>query len=184
MRKTAIAALGLLAFSAGATGTANATAVGAELFGGVSIPVVQDDNNTGPQYGLRVPITLPAIFTIEPYYARSQGGETKITLGGTEYTRSGFDVNTWGANLILGSAGKTPFSIFPYAGLNTNRFSRTGSANFNDVGFNVGLGLGIGIIEKLWIDARGEGNIVVTEDTSRKYVNVNVGVGYNFYVKP
>lgn len=181
MRKTVVAALCLLAFS---TGTAGATAVGVEIFGGASIPIVQDDNNTGPMFGLRVPITLPSIFTIEPFYSRSEGGETKINLGGTEYTRSGYGVNGFGANLILGSPSKAPFSFFPYAGLASNSFSRTGSQSFSELGFLLGLGFGFGIVEKLWIDARGEGNIVVTEDTSRKYVNVNIGVGYNFYVSP
>jgi hypothetical protein len=183
MRNTFVAVFLMLAFTAG---TASATAVGVEVYGGAAIPVVQDDNNTGPMFGIRVPVTLPSIFTIEGFYSRTQGGETTRNLGGTDFTRSGYDVNAFGANLILGQTGGAGFAFFPYAGISSNKFSRTGGIDFNNVGFNLGLGVGFSLIPKLWIDARAEGLMVITENdnTSRKYGNINVGVGYNFYVSP
>jgi hypothetical protein len=182
MKRIFIAASLLLALSAG---TAGATAVGVEVFGGAAIPIVQDDNNTGAQFGIRVPVALPSIFTIEGFYSRISGGETSRTLGGEEYTRSGYDVNSFGANLILGNTGAGGFSIFPYAGLMSSSFSRTGGQDFNNIGFDFGLGVGFSIMPKLWIDARAEAAVMVTDnDTSRKYGNINVGVGYNFYISP
>ena len=183
MKRIFFAASLLLALSAG---TAGATAVGVEVFGGAAIPIVQDDNNTGPMFGIRVPVTLPAIFTIEGFYSRTQGGETKRTLEGEEYVRSGYDVSAFGANLILGQTGGGGFTFFPYAGIMSNRLSRPGGQDFNNIGFDFGLGVGFSIVPKLWIDARAEGAMIITENdnTSRKYGNLNVGVGYNFYASP
>lgn len=183
MKRIFFAASLLLVLSAG---TAGATAVGVEVFGGVAIPVVQDDNNTGPMYGIRVPVTLPSIFTIEGFYSRTQGGETTKTLEGEEYVRSGYDVNAFGANLILGHTGGDGFAVFPYFGIMSNKFSRSGGRDFSNTGFDLGLGVGFSIIPKLWIDARAEGAMIITENdnTSRKFANLTVGVGYNFYASP
>jgi hypothetical protein len=43
----------------------------------------------------------------------------------------------------------------------------------------VGLGFGINAIPKLSIQVRGELNMIVTGDTSRKFANATVGVGYS-----
>ena len=181
MRRVLIAAICLLAVSAG---TAGATTVGVSVFGGASIPIAQDDTGTGSQFGLRVPIGLPKLFTIEPYFARAKNGDAVANLGGQDFTRSGFDVNTFGGNLILGSPGKGGMSFFPYVGLNRSKLERVSTTTRTELGFNLGLGLGFTIIPKLWVEGRGEVNMVTTDNTSRKYGNVNIGVGYNFYVGP
>jgi hypothetical protein len=183
MKRTVVAASLLLALSAS---TAGATAVGVEVFGGVAIPVVQEDNNNGPMFGIRVPVTLPSVFTIEGFYSRIQGNQTEKYLLGEEYTRSGYDVSAFGANLILGQTGGSGFSFFPYAGIMSNRLSRPGGQDFNNIGFDFGLGVGFSITPMLWIDARAEGAMIITEsdNTSRKYGNLNVGIGYNFYASP
>jgi len=74
-----------------AAGAAHAVSIGAGAFVGASIPVVQDDNSTGTQFGLRVPIGVAPLLSLEPYVAFSYMGDASETFGGFEYTRSGFD---------------------------------------------------------------------------------------------
>ena len=54
--------LGALVLPAGA----QAVSVGAGVFAGPSIPVVQEDTGSGVQFGLRVPIHLVPLLTVEP----------------------------------------------------------------------------------------------------------------------
>ena len=56
-------------------GGARAVSVGAGIFAGPSIPVIQDDTGTGVQFGLRLPIHVIPALTIEPFYARSNLGD-------------------------------------------------------------------------------------------------------------
>ncbi|HZN80553.1 MAG TPA: hypothetical protein VFC01_12835, partial [Mycobacterium sp.] len=88
--------LGLVFFAGPAAGLA--PKIGAGAFGGASIPIVQDDNGTGPIYGIRVPVNLLQFLTAEPYFAHTGGGEAEETFGGIGYTRSGFEINSFGLN--------------------------------------------------------------------------------------
>ena len=46
-----------------ATGTARAGSIGVGVFGGASAPVLQDDEDNGSIYGVRVPVKLVPLFT-------------------------------------------------------------------------------------------------------------------------
>jgi opacity protein-like surface antigen len=155
--------------------------IGAGAFAGASIPIVQDDNGPGPIFGVRVPVNLLRFLTVEPYFARTGGGEAEETFGGLTYTRSGFDINTFGVNAALGNLGLTPgFSFYPFAGIGSNAMSRDGSDDETKFGFQFGLGLGISPMPALAVNARGELNVVTTDETSRKFANVTLGLTYKF----
>jgi hypothetical protein len=148
-------------------------------FAGVSIPIAQDDNGTGSQFGLRAPIALRHVLTLEAYFSSTALGEGKVTVGGTEYTRTGYDITGFGANFLLGRyPGAAGVQFYPYAGIGSNSFSRDGSEDFSDVGLNFGLGFGFTPMPRLFFDLRGEAQVVITGDTSRKFANITGGVGY------
>ena len=160
-------------------GTA-ATSVGAQVFGGASIPIVQDDNATGAIFGIRVPVSVHSIVTVEPYFASSALGSKEQQIGSFNYSREGFDVTAFGANLVLGW-GNEVFRFFPYAGIGSHQLSRSGSEDISDVGYNFGLGFGFVPITKLSVDVRGEFNMIATGDTSRKFANIMLGVAYRVF---
>ena len=166
-------------------GPAHAVSVGVAVFGGPSFPIVQDDNGTGAQYGVRVPVSLLPFVSVEPYYARSNFGDVTETFTGTEYTRSGYDMNAFGVNVALGSFGLGPgFSFYPYVGLGSHSLSRDGSEDLTDVGYNFGLGIGFSLPMSLSCNVRGELNVVDLGDTSRKFINATASIGYKLVGLP
>lgn len=168
-----------------AAAPAGAVSIGAGVFGGASFSILQDDNGHGAQFGLRVPVHVVPLVTVEPYYAHSSLGDATQTFAGVEYTRDGFAVNAFGLNVALGGMGLVPgFPLSPYVGIATHRLSRDGSDDIQEVGYNLGLGLGFSLPPGLALSVRGEFNLVQTGKTSRKFANVTAGVSYKFFSLP
>jgi opacity protein-like surface antigen len=173
-----------------ATGAAQAGPVGISVgvFGGLSIPVLQDVSTssfspsdafgaTGSQFGLRVPVHAIPVLTLEPYYAKSKYKDRDETIGGITYTREGFDGKSYGLNAILGSPDGSGFHFFPYFGLSKTKLERTGE-EINKTGYNFGFGLAMSPAQKISVQVRGELAMVATGDTSRKFTNATVGLTY------
>jgi len=182
-------ALALLA-SAMASGAAQAGPVGVSVgvFGGLSVPVLQDVSTssfspsdafgpTGSQIGFRVPVHAIPVVTFEPYYAKSSYKDHTETIGGISYTRDGFDGKSYGLNAILGNPDGSGFHFFPYFGIGKTKLTRTGE-EINKTGYNFGLGFGISPAQKISVQVRGEFAMVATGDTSRKFTNATAGLTY------
>jgi opacity protein-like surface antigen len=161
---------------------AGAVSVGVGAFGGASIPVLQDDNGQGTVFGLRVPVALIPLVTVEPYFAKTSGGDKDQDIEGTTITRSGMDVTGFGANVLLTFGGK--IQLYPFAGIGSHALSRDGSEDLTNTTYTFGLGLGISPIPKLSIHLRGELAAAVEGDVSRKWANATVGVSYNVFSIP
>ena len=157
---------------------ARAGSVGIGVFGGISVPILYDGATNGTQYGARLPIGLLPFLTLEPYYAQSELGDKDETFGGVTYTRSGPEVESFGANALFNFGG--PVRFYPYAGIGQTTIKQTGSDDVTDTSINFGLGFGFTPVGSLSIDIRGELNSIVTGDTSRKFGNLTAGVSYAF----
>jgi len=163
---------------------AHAAGVGVGAFGGVSVPIVQDDSNQGSIFGARVPIQLIPLISAEPFFASSKLGDKDQTIAGLPYTRDGGEITAFGVNVLLGGMGAPGVRFYPYAGLGSYELKRNGAEKATEVGYNFGLGLGLSPIPQLAIDLRGELNMIATGDTSRKYANVTVGAAYTLFRLP
>src|SRR5689334_4101344 len=113
MKPGSLIALAVLA-GAVLAGPARAVDIGITGFGGSSIPVVQDDVKKGGTFGVRVPVSLVGMLTVEPFYQTATMGDATVTFNdGLTATRTGYDVKTFGANLLLGSpVGHAGFKFF------------------------------------------------------------------------
>ena len=163
-----------LAFSASA---AHAVGVGVSAFGGMSFPILQDDVGSGSQFGVRVPVKVIPLVTVEPFYASSALGDKTEDFAGLSYTRDGGKMTSFGANVLLTTGG--PVSFYPFVGITSQKWTREGSSDLNEAGWNFGLGVGFAPAPKFGVDVRGELNMMTTGDTSRKYANATVGVTYH-----
>jgi len=177
MRTVALAVLAL----ALAAGVANASPVGVGVgaFGGLSYPIVQDDVGNGAVYGLRVPVRLLPMITVEPYWLTAKMDDGEEEIGGVTYTRDGFDHKGFGANAILGKVGGSGFHFYPFAGIGSHKLEREGTPEIKETAYNFGLGFGLSPTPKVSLHVRGELNMVVTGDTSRKFGNATVGLNYD-----
>src|SRR5262249_49598938 len=172
----AVVATALALSLATSAGTASAIGLGVGVFGGASWPIVQDDVSSGSQFGVRIPLHLIPLLTIEPYYARTMLGDVTKTFGGAEYTRSGFDIDSFGVTAALGGVGLAAgIPFYPYAGIASNKLTRTGSPDETDTGYTVGFGFGVPLPLGIAVTARAGLTIIVTGDTSRKTADLHVG---------
>ena len=179
MRKLAILTLLALALLPCVAGAAS---IGVGAFGGVSVPVLQDDTGRGTVFGVRAPVALIPLVTVEPYFAKTAGGDKDKDLEGTTITRSGLDVSGFGANVLLTFGGK--IQLYPFAGIGSYKLTRTGSEDLTNTAYTFGLGLGISPMPKLSVHVRGELAAAVDGATSRKWANATVGVSYNVFSTP
>ena len=160
---------------------AGAVGVGVGVFGGVGVPILQDDNGQGSVFGLRVPVALIPLVTVEPYFSKASGGDKDQDVGGVTYTRSGIDATSFGANVMLKFG--TGFQFYPYVGIGSTKLDRD-PLDATSTSYNFGLGLGISPMPKLSVHVRGELQAVLDEnesDISRKWANVTLGVHYNVF---
>lgn len=166
-------------------GGARAISVGAGIFVGPTFPIAQDDNGNGVQYGLRLPVHVIPLLTVEPFYAHSNLGDVTETFNGLEYTRSGHDIDTFGATLALGGVGLAAgMPFYPYASISSNKLTRDGSEDVTETGYEFGLGLGISLPPGISLGVRGGAALITTGDTSRKYINVNAGISTKIFGLP
>jgi len=177
MRTVALAVLAL-ALAAGVASAAP-VGVGVGAFGGLSYPILQDDVGNGSVYGLRVPVRLLPMITVEPYWLTGKMDDATETIGGVEYTRDGFDNKGYGANAILGHVGGAGFHFYPFGGIGSHKLTRTGTPEIKETAYNFGLGFGISPTPKVSLQIRGEVNMIKTGDTSRKFGNATVGLNYD-----
>jgi hypothetical protein len=170
-----------LVLDAGAA-SALGVSIGGGAFGGVSIPVLQDDSKQGTIYGLRLPVSVLPLLKVEPYWATSTLGDVTETFGTLSYTRDGGKVTAYGVNALLSMGG--PLRFYPFVGIASHKLTRTSSEDLSKVGYNFGLGLGFSAIPRFDVDVRGELNMISLGETSRKFANVTAGVSYRFLSLP
>jgi opacity protein-like surface antigen len=178
MKKLFLIALTVLALGAS---TARAASFGLGVFGGLSTPVLQADQDNGSMMGVRIPVKLVPLIAIEPFYAKTSLGDKTLTVGGFDVTRDGSDVTSYGANVMLTLGG--PVSFYPYAGIGQAKFKRT-AQDESFTSYHMGLGIGIGVVPKVSFDLRGELQAAVDGDVSRKMVNVTLGASYSLFSMP
>lgn len=161
--------------------SAQATGWGIGGFGGVSIPVAQDDATNGMVFGGHLKLSLGGMLGIEPNFTYFKNGDWEIDeLPGEIF--EGSKLTAVGVNLILGGAGPaTGFRFFPFAGVKYYN-EKNDFRDFSDgsLGFNGGLGIEIGA-GSIGIEARGSAEVLPLDgDGSRKWIHVRGGLNYYF----
>ncbi len=178
MKKWWLLAVALLAI---APASVHAAGVGVGAYGGFSIPVLQDDVDNGPVYGLRAPVSLLPLLTVEPFFASSALGDKTQTIADIEYTRDGFESTAFGANVMLTLGG--PVQFYPWVSIGSTTLKRDGNSD-SFTTYGGGLGLGFNVMPKLSLHVRGGADAVVDGEASRKFANVTVGASYALFSMP
>ncbi|MBI1796432.1 MAG: hypothetical protein HY076_07190 [Candidatus Eisenbacteria bacterium] len=160
---------------------AGAATVGIGAFGGVGIPIIQDDTGRGTMFGVRAPVSLIPLVTVEPYFLSSNGSSKDQDLGGVTITRSGIDVTGFGATAMLTMGG--PVSFYPFAGIGSHKLKRDGIEETRTA-YSFGIGIGISPVPKFTLHIRGEIDAAVKDQTSRKWAAATVGLSYSLLKFP
>ncbi len=183
MRRLVALALVVVALTTAAS-RASAVSIGAEAFGGIAVPILQDDSDQGTGFGVRLPVSVLSLLTAEPWYAHSTLGDRTQTIAGIAYTRDGGELTAYGLNARLGGMSGPGLSFFPYAGVGTYTLKRSGVDDIKKAGYDVGLGLTLTPVPRFGIGLRGQFDVIPTDGTSRKYGEATVGLSYAFLSLP
>lgn len=162
-------------------GAAHAGSISAGVFGGMSVPVLQEDQENGSMFGLRARANLVPLFAVEPFYASTALGDGSVDVGGLSFAREGFDVTTFGVNAMLTMGG--PVSFYPFVGIGSAKYKRTGQED-SFTSYHMGLGIGLSPMPKFSVDLRGELQAAVDGDVSRKTANITLGASYSIFSMP
>ena len=182
---TLLAAVSLILFSASPT-TAGGWGVGG--FGGISIPIEQDDAENGTVFGLKGRWSPIWSLTVEPQVFLLKNGDYDIVVDEDadpvlSETLKSWKVTSFGANLVLGAPAGQFKGVHPFffGGL------RLGAVDFDapdrdaetKFGFGVGVGVEIGF-GQVGLEIRGTGEALIGDSSSRK--NGTITAGLNLYL--
>jgi hypothetical protein len=176
-----------LAFTVSLASLAQAESViGIGVFGGAGIPggdmhKVTQESKTGAHFGVRIPMALGKMFSIEPFMARTEGcPDSAYQFEFPPPVRDGFDVTAYGVNIGIGKlVDNEGFNIAPYAGVGIHKFRREMGPADDPFGWRAGLALGLASSHSTHWSLRGEYNKmnkIEGEPDGRRYINVSLGV--------
>ena len=185
MRRLVVLTFLLLLVASAAS--AGETKFGAGVFGGMNMPLIQDDQGSGTAFGVKAIIGGLPIFTFEPYFVTASNGDPEIDgvtndLEGSSITAYGVDAKL---GALIGAPGIAPY-FFGGIGFYKTSNDQLGAQidDGTDFGFGGGLGVNIGVGPSMAIDLRGKLNVVPTEGgSSDKSLWLTAGLNYYFGAK-
>ena len=160
----------------------DAPKLGVGAFAGLSVPILQDDQTQGMEYGFKGRYGLGSIVVLEPYVSFVKWGEPdpvdNIPLG-----IDGSKVTSFGLEASLGNLpGITGISPFVFGGIGSYKVKNE-DTGYEDskLGFSAGLGLGIGLSPSFSLDIRGKAIVAPQEEGgSKKAIGGVAGVNFTF----
>jgi hypothetical protein len=169
------AVAGLALVLAGARAEAIRWGVG--VTGGASFPLAQSDNAAGTQFGLRVPVHVVPLLTVEPFLTGAGLGGVEASFAGRPYNRRGLDVLGWGAVAAWGDLGfGTGFPIHPYVGVGSYHLSREGTGGSDETGWTLGVGWSRALPWRVAVGARAEFTWIADGETARRFIGLGAGI--------
>ena len=175
MRKLLIMSLLAMVISS----PAYALKLGIGAFGGVNIPIVQEDQGSGTVFGLKGKLNLLPGVSLEPNLNFAKFGDATLDFGAT---REGSKMTSYGIDAVIGAGmGTVGFKMYGLLGggfFNTTRDSDEDATKF---GWSTGLGFEIGVSPTLGLDIRGKLNVINSEGGGTKKSAAVTG-GLNYYI--
>jgi len=163
--------------------SANAlTDISAGVYGGLNVPVVQEDTKSGSGLGLKAKFSPSPMIAAVAFFESRKFGNPEMTIFGQNMTLDGGKVTSYGAEVLLGNTGGNPGPHFYWAlGIFNYRWTRTGFEDLSKVGYHLGPGLELIVPANIGIEIRGKFEIIPTDGGgSRKNALVYVGANYHF----
>lgn len=178
MKKLLMVALGLLLLLQSASAAGLSVGVGA--FGGVGIPVAQEDQSQGTVFGIRGSVKALSLITVEPHITFLKYGDSDIDA--IVGDMPGAKVNGFGVDARLGSLAGPGLSPFFFVGIGIYKTKNDDlQVDESEVGLSGGLGIEIGVGPSLGLEVRGRFDVIGTEGGgSKKAALITAGVNYHF----
>lgn len=179
MKKLLLVFFSLLLLSVAVNGEGAKIGVGA--FGGLNIPLVQDDQASGTAFGVMVRIKFLPFLSAEPNAMFGKWGEPG-DVDGFELGIDGSKITSFGVDAILGSVpGSVGLKPYAVIGVGTYKVKNDDTGyDESNLGWSGGLGFGIGFSPKFDIDVRGKLLVIPQDQGSKKALTLTGGLLYYF----
>lgn len=165
------------------TGSAFAlTDISAGVFGGLNIPVVQDDAKSGSGFGLKAKFAPVPMIAGSIFFESRTFGDPELSLYGQSMSIDGGKVTSFGAEAQIGNVGGGMGPHFYWAlGISSYKWKRDGYEDLSKVGYHLGPGVEFIVPANIGIEVRGKFEIVpIDGGGSRKNALVYIGANYHF----
>ena len=170
-------------------GTAGAIVdISAGVFGGMDVPVVNDEAGSGALYGLQAKVTLLPFFALGGFYRASSYGEISETFfegKADEFigTVDGGSASSFGLDAYLGTSPAIGGGVNVYlvGSVGSWKWTRDHRDDVSEIAFSVGPGVEIVLPFNVGVEGRALFQIVPTENSgSIKSFIWFVGANYHF----
>ena len=155
--------------------------LGVGAFGGMNIPVIQDDQKTGSVFGVQARLQVLPFLTAEPSLTFGKWGSPD-PIDGVDLGIDGSKITSYGINALIGNVHNAakfkPYGILG-AGIYKIKNDDTGYEE-SKLGFSGGLGFGIGLSSMLDFDISGRLIVAPQEEGSKKAIFATAGLNYYF----
>lgn len=155
--------------------------LGVGAWAGMSIPVIQDDQESGMVFGFMGRFKVLPFLVVEPGMSFTKWGAPDA-IEGIDFGIDGSKLTSIGVNATLGGApgvpGVKPFFVAGVASYKVKN-DDTGYDN-SKLGWNAGMGLGFGLSPSFDLDFRGLLIVAPQENGSKKAISITGGLNFNF----
>ena len=154
------------------------------VFGGVNIPILQEDVSNGTVFGVKGRVMVMPFLGLEPNFVMSKYGDKDMDVLEQTMTRKGGDINSFGLDAVLGTfSGFSKVRFYGLVGLNSNSLKRDGIPNQTRLGVSIGTGLEFMAMDMLSIEVRARVHSISLEGGGGRD-NVELTGGLNYYFGP
>lgn len=177
-----VACLLMLVAATSAVAQSGGPRLGVGAFAGLSIPVLQDDQAQGTEFGFKGRVGFGSLLVVEPYVSFAQWGEPD-PVEDVELGIDGSKLTSFGLDAVLGNMpGKLGVAPYFVAGVGSYKVKNDDTEyESSKIGWSAGLGLGYGFSPQLSLDLRGRVIVAPQEEGgSKKAIGATAGINFSF----
>jgi hypothetical protein len=157
-----------------------AVPIGIGAYGGLNLPIAQQDAESGSLLGAKLRIAVHPLIALEPSLTFFQQGDTEVDIAGQSMTLDGGKSTALGLNLVVGSAGPPDgLGFYGILGVASHATKQEGTEDQSRLAMNFGPGLEVGIAPGLALGLEARLHMISLDGGgARKNLGLSGGVIY------
>jgi hypothetical protein len=150
-------------------------------FGGLNLPLAQDDVKSGALFGAKGRVPLLPFLALEPNFLFAKYGGKDVEVRGKSYGQEGGDFTSFGADLLIGTmSSMSKIKFYGLTGINSNTYKRKGFSNETGLGWTLGTGFEFFPNEILSLEIRARYHAIKVKEGGKIHLEVSGGLNYYF----
>jgi hypothetical protein len=156
--------------------------IGIGAYGGLNLPIAQQDAESGSLLGGKLRIVVHPIIALEPALTFFQQGDAEIEIAGQRTVLDGGQSTALGLNLIIGSVVPPGgLGLHGILGLASHALKQEGARDESRLALSFGPGLEVGISPGLTLSLEARLHMISLDGGGARK-NVGIAGGMNYYL--